>query len=155
MANQIKINDGMYVFDTNVFVAAFRSRRGASFLILQALRQGVIKGAVSEALFLEYSDVMRRDENLQHFWTTPEEVDVIIGVLADLLEPVPIYFRWRPQLIDPNDEMVLECAINAQAKMIITFNVQDFLPAALLFGVEVIQPGQFVRLLNLEERMSQ
>ncbi len=55
----------MYVFDTSVLVAAFRSRRGASFLILQALRQRVIGGAVSEALFLKYCDVLKRDENLQ------------------------------------------------------------------------------------------
>lgn len=106
-----------------------------------------------EALFLEYSDVLKRDENLQQFWTASEEVDVILGVLADLLVPVPIYFRWRPQLTDPDDEMVLECAINAQAEMIVTFNVQDFLPAAKQFGVHVIQPGQFVRSLNLVERM--
>ena len=145
----------MYVFDTSVLVAAFRSRRGASFLVLQALRQKVIAGAVSEALFLEYSDVLKRDENLQQFWTAPSEVDVILGVLADVLQPVPIYFRWRPQLSDPDDEMVLECAINAQAEMIVTFNVQDFLPAAKQFGFDVIQPGHFVRLLNLVERMNQ
>ncbi|HEY9620705.1 MAG TPA: putative toxin-antitoxin system toxin component, PIN family [Crinalium sp.] len=145
----------MYVFDTSIFVAAFRSRRGASFLILQALRQRAISGAVSEALFLEYSDVLKRDGNLQKFWLTSDEVDVVLGVLADVLTPVPIYFQWRPQLTDPNDEMVLECAINAQAEAIITFNVQDFLPAALRFGIEVLQPGQFVRAINLTERMSQ
>lgn len=145
----------MYVFDTSVLVAAFRSRRGASFLILQALRQRVIGGAVSEALFLEYCDVLKRDENLQQFWIAlDEEVDVILGVLADVLVPVPIYFRWRPQLIDPDDEMVLECAINAQAEVIVTFNVQDFLPAALQFGIDIIQPGQFVRSIRLVERMS-
>lgn len=144
----------MYVFDTSILVAAFRSRRGASFLILQALRQRVISGAVSEALFLEYSDVLKRDENLQQFWVVSDEVDVILGVLADVLTPVPIYFRWRPQLTDPDDEMVLECAINTQAEAIITFNVQDFLPAASEFGIEIVQPGQFVRLINLAERMS-
>jgi predicted nucleic acid-binding protein len=35
----------MYVFDTNVLVAGLRSRKGASFVILQALRHGLIKGA--------------------------------------------------------------------------------------------------------------
>lgn len=145
----------MYVFDSSVIVAALRSRRGASFLLLQALRQRIITGAVSEALFLEYAEVLRRDENLQQFWTTLEEVDVILGVLANVLRPVPIYFRWRPELRDPDDEMVLECAINAQAIAIVTFNVQDFLPAALQFGIEIAQPGQLVLSLNLREQMSQ
>jgi predicted nucleic acid-binding protein len=43
----------MYVFDTNVWVAALRSRRGASFVILQAMRRELMGGAVSAALFLE------------------------------------------------------------------------------------------------------
>jgi predicted nucleic acid-binding protein len=47
--------------------------------------------------------------------------------VADVLVPVPIIFAGDPQLIDPDDEMVLECAINAQAEVIVTFNVQDFL----------------------------
>jgi hypothetical protein len=36
---------------------------------------------------------------------------------------------------------VLECAINSGARGIVTFNRQDFLPAALQFGLEVVQPG--------------
>lgn len=51
----------MYVFDTNVFVAALRSRRGASFVILSAIRQGLIAGAVSQALLLEYAEVLTRE----------------------------------------------------------------------------------------------
>jgi putative PIN family toxin of toxin-antitoxin system len=146
--------EGMYVFDSNIFVAALRSRRGASFLILSAIRQQILFGAISEALFLEYCDVLKRDNNLQNFWTDLDEVDIILGVLADVLEPVPIYFQWRPQLRDPKDEMVLECAINAQARAIVTFNTQDFLPAAAQFGIEIVQPGELVRSLNLVERLS-
>jgi predicted nucleic acid-binding protein len=93
----------IYVFDTSVLVAGLRSRKGASFVILQALRNRWIKGAASTALLLEYSDVLKREANLQQFWVTDDEVEVILGVLASLLEPVPIYFSWRPQLTDPND----------------------------------------------------
>jgi predicted nucleic acid-binding protein len=41
---------------------------------------------------------------------------------------------WRPQLRDPNDEMVLEAAVNGHAHAIVTFNQRDFLPAASRFG---------------------
>ncbi len=142
-----------YVFDSNIWVAALRSRRGASFVILQALRQRLLMGAVSVALFLEYADVLQRNENLQQFWVAPDEVEVILGLLASRLQPVPIYFQWRPQLSDSGDEMVLECAINAQAAAIITFNLRDFLPAATGFNIDVVQPGQLVRALNLAERI--
>ena len=145
----------MYVFDTNILVAGLRSRKGASFLILRALRYGLIKGAASTALLLEYDDVLRRDANLAEFWAKADEVDVILGVLADLLEPVPIYFSWRPQLTDPNDEMVLECALNSQAIAIVTFNIRDFLPAANQLQMKLIQPGELVQQLNLVARLPQ
>ena len=53
------------------------------------------------------------------------------------------HFRWRPQLSDPGDEMVLETAVNAMAKTLLTFNERDFVPAAGNFGVEVVVPGAF------------
>ena len=143
----------MYVFDTNIFVAALRSRCGASFVILQSIRKGLISGAVSQALILEYADVLTRDANLSQFWTDKDEVKAIIGVLADQLDQVRIYYIWRPQLSDPNDEMVLECAVNAQANIIVTFNKRDFLPAATLFGVEILSPGEFVKKLKLTEKL--
>ena len=145
----------MDVFDTNVWVAALRSRRGASFIILKAIRQGLVAGAVSQALLLEYVDVLKRDANLEQFWMDANEVEVILGVLADKPITVPIYYKWRPQLSDPNDEMVLECAINAQAKSIITFNKRDFLPAASQFGIEILAPSDFVRKFNLVEKINQ
>jgi putative PIN family toxin of toxin-antitoxin system len=144
----------MYVFDTNIWVAALRSRRGASFVILQALRQQQIVGAVSVALFLEYADVLKRDKNLEQFWVASDEVDIVLGLLASRLQPVPIYFQWRPQLTDPGDEMVLECAINAQAQAIVTFNDRDFLPAAPQFNIDIIRPATLVRRLALQERIS-
>jgi putative PIN family toxin of toxin-antitoxin system len=146
-------NPSMYVFDTNVWVAALRSRQGASFVLLRAVQQRLVGGALSPALFLEYNDVLQRKPNLQSFWTTPEEVEAVLTLLADRLKHVSIHFRWRPQLRDPNDEMVLECAINANAKTIVTFNQRDFLPAAAQFGIKLVQPGELVKQLNLLERL--
>ena len=51
--------------------------------------------------------------------------------------------------------MVLECAINAQAQAIVTFNTQDFLPAAQLFGIQVIKPGSLVQSLKLQEQVDE
>lgn len=144
----------MHIFDTNVFVAALRSRCGASFVILNVIRRGLVAGAVSQALFLEYADVLKREANQAEFWLEAESVDTILAVLADRLAPTSIYYRWRPQLTDPDDEMVLECAVNAQAETIVTFNKKDFLPAALQFGIAVLSPSEFVKKFNLVEKLS-
>jgi putative PIN family toxin of toxin-antitoxin system len=144
---------GMYVFDTNVWVAALRSRQGASFMVLQALRNNLISGVASVALFLEYLDVLQREQNRASFWGSERDIDAVLTILADQLMPVSIYFQWRPQLRDPNDEMVLECAINAGVRGIVTFNQRDFLPATAQFGIELIEPRDLVKRHNLLERL--
>ena len=47
------------------------------------------------------------------------------GVIA-LCEPAFQAYSWRPQLGDPDDEMVLEAAVNGGADMLVTFNRRDF-----------------------------
>ena len=43
--------------------------------------------------------------------------------------------------------MVLEAAINGQARRIVTFNVKDFRPAEL-FGIKAVTPQQFLEELK-------
>jgi predicted nucleic acid-binding protein len=45
----------------------------------------------------------------------PEAIEEFLAELAALIEPVEVHFQWRPQSRDPNDEMVLEAAINGRA----------------------------------------
>lgn len=140
------------MIDSNVWVAALRSRDGASFRLLEAVLDGRIEAFASPALMLEYEDVLLQYEDvllrtaqLAAFWTDANEVARFIGTLADRMRPVQIYFSWRPQLRDADDELVLECAANARARAIVTFNLADFLPAAHEFGIDVLRPGVVVR----------
>ena len=138
-----------YVLDSNILVAALRSRQGASFRIPTALLEGRLEAVASTALLLEYADVLQRDKNLAAFWVSPDEVQTVLAGLATYLRPVAINFRWRPQLSDPGDELVLECAINGMARAIVTFNQRDFLPAAPRFGIEVYGPAEVILLEQL------
>ncbi len=53
--------------------------------------------------------------------------------------------RTRPMLPDPNDETVLETAINGRADAIVTFNERDLRSVAARFRCSVVRPGEFVR----------
>ena len=48
------------VFDTNVIVAAFRSKRGASYALVRSIGRAGWRLNVSVALALEYEDVLKR-----------------------------------------------------------------------------------------------
>jgi predicted nucleic acid-binding protein len=50
-------------------------------------------------------------------------------------------------LRDPDDDMVLEAAVNGRADAIVTFNRRDFGPAAQ-FGIEILSPGAAVARLG-------
>jgi predicted nucleic acid-binding protein len=100
---------------------------------------------LSVALALEYeATCLRAEHRLAASLSEAEVVDFVDGLIA-LAEPVKPRFRWRPQLHDPGDELVLEAAINGRASAIVTFNMKDLQPAERSFGVSVIRPGDALK----------
>ena len=135
------------VLDTNVMVAAALSERGASRQLLLRVVDGLLDGAISVALMLEYEAVLKRPENLELSKLTPEDVDVILDQVAASMEHVEIFYLWRPMLRDTGDDMVFETAVNGHADVTATFNIGDFGDAPKRFGIEVIRPGDLLRRL--------
>ena len=67
-----------------------------------------------------------------------------MSAVIAMAEPVQTHFLWRPQLWDPNDEMVLEVAVNGHADALITFNVRDYGNVPGRFGVELLLPREAI-----------
>lgn len=130
------------VLDTSTVVAAFRSRRGAINLLLGRVARGLIRPLVTTALFLEYEDVLLRPEHRLVTGMSETDVERVLAALASAAEPVEVHFRWRPQLRDPADEMVLEAAVNGQANTLVTHDVRHFAPAAKRFQLRVMTPQE-------------
>lgn len=57
-------------------------------------------------------------------------------------------FRWRPSGADPDDELILETAVNGQAHGIATFNLRHLRIAAARFGILADRPGPLLRSLE-------
>jgi predicted nucleic acid-binding protein len=128
------------VIDTNVVVAGFRSPKGVSARTLVACRNGEHRMAVSAAMIFEYEAVLSRPEHLHAADATTDDAGRFVDAICAFADWVRPTWLWRPQLRDPDDEMVLEAAVSGAAD-IVTFNVRDFLPAAR-FGVRVLTPRQ-------------
>jgi len=143
----------MFVLDTNVLVAGLFSRRGASFWLLERVVDGGLPIAVSVALALEYEAVLLRPAILAQGWASAEQVSTVLDtILAQAALVQPIWVRRRPALPDPDDDLVLECALEARADAIITMNVRDFAGAGETYGMRILKPGDLVAELRKEEK---
>lgn len=135
----------LLAFDTDVIVSAMRSPSGASAELLRLLRHGKLFAGVSVALALEHEAVCLRAEHLQAAGLTAKQGLVFVDAVVAMARPVAVHYRWRPQLRDPSDEMVLEAAVNAKAEVLLTFNLRHFQMAATRFGLQVQRPGDILR----------
>lgn len=138
----------MWVLDTDVVVAAMRSREGASAeLIRRALRGDILIG-LSVAMVLEYEAVISRPEHVLASGLDADEMMAVIDALVSVATAIEPHFLWRPQLRDADDEMILEAAVNGGAGAIVTFNRRDFELAARRFGIAVLSPREALETLK-------
>ena len=133
------------VLDSSVIVAGLRSRLGASNRLLELAAEGRLVALVTTALFLEYEEVLRRPEQRLATSMSDEDVAGFLAAFASAAEPVDVHFLWRPLLTDPDDELVLECAVNGGAEAIVTHNVRDFMPAFRELKIAIVTPGTLLK----------
>lgn len=131
------------VFDTNVLVAAAKSRDGASFELVNAIPTHNYTICLSVALYSEWQSVLTRPQNIP-LGLTVENVQGYLKFLATNAHLQEIHFLWRPFLQDPDDDMVLELAFAAGAQYIVSHNLNDFRGSEQL-GVSAITPREFLK----------
>ncbi len=133
------------ILDTNVLIAGLRSRRGASFALLELLADEAFEISVSVPLVLEYEAVALRQA--RSLGLTHADIDAVVDFVCAQAHHRTIFYLWRPFLRDPNDDMVLEVAVEAQCTHIVTFSTKDF-AGVEQFGLRVLTPGEFLALLQ-------
>ncbi|CAN2043017.1 putative toxin-antitoxin system toxin component, PIN family [Candidatus Magnetomoraceae bacterium gMMP-1] len=132
------------IIDTNVLVAALRSKQGASFKLLKLLKDGDKRWQtnVSTALILEYEAVLKRELHRQG-----KDMSMIDKFIDDLILAAnrhSIFYLLRPYLKDADDDFILELAFSSSVDYIVTYNVKNFIRAKM-FGIEIITPKTFLQ----------
>jgi len=132
--------------DTNVLVAAFRSRRGASFELLQRLRRGEWTTMLSNHLLYDYEELLMRDDELR---LSSADVDSILNFVCARGEEWPLTPGWTPVLPDADAEPLVQLAHESGALLLVSFNTRHLLPSEAL-GVRVLKPAEFLSMLKLQ-----
>jgi putative PIN family toxin of toxin-antitoxin system len=135
------------VLDTDVVVAGVLSPAGASRQLIVGAVDGRFALLVSVPLMLEWEAVLKRPQILWAADAQAEDMDVVLDQLAAACLPVDLHFLWRSRSRDPDDDMVLETALNGRADTVVTFNLRHF-TAAGDFGIRVERPADLLRRLR-------
>jgi uncharacterized protein len=133
------------VFDSNV-VASASFWRGAPFQCLTAWTQGRCAAVVSPPLVAEYHETiaaLRADYPGKDLVPWAD----VLTESAELVFPVERATGATP---DPEDEMVLECALAAEADCIVSGDKRHLLALKEFRGIPIVSPADFLRLLEAE-----
>ena len=130
------------VLDTNVLVSGLRSTRGASYRLLSLVGSGNFEVNLSVPLVVEYEEVLMRERG--ELGLTRSDVGDFLDYICQTSNLHEVYFLWRPYLRDPKDEMILELAVAAGCRRIVTYNKRDF-QGVEAFGIEAVTAREFLQ----------
>jgi len=134
------------VVDTSILVSALIGVKGPSREVLRKCLNGQCKPIISNALFQEYEDVSKRSRILKKCPLKGSEIRDLLNAFYSQCAWVPIYYLWRPNIIDEGDNFLIELAIAGNAEYIITNNIRDLLTAELNFPeLKIVKPEMFLR----------
>ena len=132
----------LVVFDTNVWVSAMHFNRRQSAPV-RALERARVRDtfAVCPEIEEEVSRIL-----VERFHWQAEAVRFRLNYL--LLRAVRVEIRGSVQVCrDPNDDMVLECAVAAEAPVIVSGD-KDLLTIGAYEGVRIVSPAEFLALVE-------
>ena len=133
------------VIDTSVFVAALRSGGGASRRILRGCLSRDYEPLFSAALLAEYEEVLDRPA-LRNCTLSVDERRDVLAAMASIGRWVQVYFAWRPNLADEDDNYLVELAVAGAAAAVVTHNVRDLRSGELAFpDLRILTPAQCLR----------
>ena len=77
-------------------------------------------------------------------WVSQEEIDTVLDAVFSQAHLVSPWFRFRPFLADPKDDIYIECVLTAGATFIVSSDRHFQHPAVRAFGMSVMRAGDFV-----------
>ena len=137
------------VADTNVLVSACIGRGPAS-KVIEACLIGQLTPMLSLALYLEYEDVLNRTAPFLRARLNMFERNEMLDAMLSRSTLVEVSYRWRPNLRDEADNHLMDLAVAANARYLVTSNVRDFVGGELRFDqVNIIEPAKLIEELKL------
>ena len=136
------------VIDTNIWIFALISQDELSRDVIRlALKEHIFPQA-STSLLIEYESVMKRAKIQNLCALNVAEQEELFHAYLSTCKWNEIFYLWRPNLKDKDDDFLVELAVASNAKVIISENKKDFEASKLLFDVEVLTAKEFLERIH-------
>jgi len=126
------------VFDTNVLLSAV-GWKGKPYQCVEQARAGLVDGVTCRELLEELADKLQSKLSF-----TPEQSLDTVADLLTFLRVVPISGQVKAVAADPDDDKVLECAVQAGATHVATGDRRHLLPLGSFQGIAIVSPADFL-----------
>ncbi len=127
------------VIDTNVLISAFIAH-GKPRKVLEKVFAGDIRLLTSPAMLLEFEEVISRDK----FGFTKPQIQRVVSLIIRTSEVIQPKTKITFVREDPDDNKVLECAVDGNAEYIITGD-QHLLKIKRYGNIKITSPSSFLR----------
>ena len=133
------------VIDTSVMISALIGKRGASREVIRRCLTGNYLPLISNSLFQEFEDVSSRSVIWEACPLRTGEIRDLLNAFYSVCRWVPIYYLWRPNLKDEDDNFLIELALAGNSRTIVTNNVKELRAAELKFDdLRILKPQQLL-----------
>ncbi|MTJ51778.1 putative toxin-antitoxin system toxin component, PIN family [Anabaena sp. UHCC 0253] len=133
------------VFDTNVLLSGI-GWRSKPFRCLELARSGIIEGVICPEILEEVTKKLQQKLK----FSDTQVIDTIADLLS-FLRLVTITNTLNFLTTDPDDNMVLECAVLANATHIVTGNKCFLSPLVSYEGIAIVNATDFLTFILPEE----
>ncbi len=127
------------VFDSNIYILAALSVQGPSRAIVKLSEKGWFEVVIADTI----TDEVRRILQQKLKWPK-EKVDLWMDYLHSLTHRIEVRSHVQ-DCIDPDDNHVLDCALEADAEIIVTGD-NHFLQLHPYRGIKVLTPRAFLEM---------
>jgi uncharacterized protein len=147
---QISVKRNVYraVFDTNVLLSGGTASPSPASQLIDQWRGGAFVLVISPQLLEEVQEVLQRPEIRQITGLTEQETTTYISEIAQRAYVTAGTYEVARLTTDPDDNMILACALEGNASHIVTKDKKSLLPLKQYHGIRIVQPHQFLDLLT-------
>ena len=108
----------------------------------------MVRLIVTVPLAIEYEAVCSRPKHLEAAGWDERRLQAYLDTLLRFADHAVVHFSYRPVARDPDDDLVLEAAINGTADALVTFNIEDYGSAPMDYGIRCMRPAEVLKELR-------